>query len=627
YNLGGSLVGLVLGSAAALGLAAVGNAALQPFGLRLEPHLEPRSLVLSLSLGTALTILSTLFAAWRATRLSPLAALQDLPDPPARHRAVLGSIGLLPAGLLALWAARTFDYGLALTIGVLCVVVGCAAIARVALRARGVSQEAADRLAFTLAGLALLVYWLLPFDAPLAPPRPRGRNLDTLLGAGCSLVLGVLWVVVYNLRSLLRPLEAGAGRTARLRLGLRLAASYPASAPGRTGLTAGMFTLVIFSMVVSSVLLTATHRAYSDPEALSGGFDVRADLTHPADLPDLPAAITQAEAIRPEDVTGIGRLTDQPVQVIDPAADTARWQPSTLRMADAGFVEGLRSPLASRAREFSSDRQLWEALVSSRGLAVLSSPSSTGAGGSPLGDPPGAPLAGGAFQPTTIWARDDRGQAIPLRVVGLLDPRVTFGAGLYTGHLSLQDAGWSPPPRTAYYIKAADGVAPESLALGLSASFQAQGLRASAIGEDIRRIQSVRTLLNELLQGFFGIGLLAGLAALGLLALRAVMDRRYQIGLLRTLGASRRLIALTVLAEATIVATIGTTLGIVLGLALAGRLVEHLARQNPELVFSVPVGQVAGIAALAWVASLAMTAAPARGAAVIPPVDALRDPL
>ncbi|MCC7105453.1 MAG: ABC transporter permease, partial [Chloroflexi bacterium] len=42
YNLGGSLVGLVLGSAAALGLAAVGNAALQPFGLRLEPHLEPR---------------------------------------------------------------------------------------------------------------------------------------------------------------------------------------------------------------------------------------------------------------------------------------------------------------------------------------------------------------------------------------------------------------------------------------------------------------------------------------------------------------------------------------------------------------------------------------------------------
>jgi hypothetical protein len=388
-----------------------------------------------------------------------------------------------------------------------------------------------------------------------------------------------------------------------------------------------MFTLVIFSMVVSSILLTATHRAYSDPEALSGGFDVRADVPRPADLPDLPAAIKQAEAIRAEDVNGIGRLTGQPAQVIDPAAGVARWQPSTLRTVDDGFVDGLRSPLAARAREFSSDQQLWEKLVGSPGLAVLSSPSSTATGGLAFGSLLGGPLAGDAFQPTTIWARDDRGQAIPLRVVGLLDPRVTFGAGLYTSQLSVQGARWSPPQQTTYYVKSGDGVTPEALALGLSSSFQAQDLRVSAIGEDVRRIQSVRSLLNELLQGFFGIGLLAGLAALGLLALRAVMERRYQIGLLRALGASRRLIALEILAVATIVAAIGTTLGIVLGLAMASRLVEHLARQNPELSFSLPVEQVAGIAALAWAASLVMTAAPARGAAAIPPVDALRDPV
>ena len=36
-----------------------------------------------------------------------------------------------------------------------------------------------------------------------------------------------------------------------------------------------MFALVIFSMVVASVLLTATHRAYSDPDAMAAG------LQHP----------------------------------------------------------------------------------------------------------------------------------------------------------------------------------------------------------------------------------------------------------------------------------------------------------------------------------------------------------
>lgn len=233
-------------------------------------------------------------------------------------------------------------------------------------------------------------------------------------------------------------------------------------------------------------------------------------------------------------------------------------------------------------------------------------------------------LRPGGFQPWSIWVRDDRGPAIPLRIVGVLDPRVTVGAGIYTSTRSLEGAHWAAPRQAAYYPKAGEGVRPLNLALGLNFSFDDRGLQATAIGEETRRLHTVRSLLNGLLQGFFAIGLLAGLAALGVLGLRAVLERRQQLGLLRALGMPGRTVQLTLLLEASIVAALGSVLGIALGLAMAARLVEHFARQNPELLFSVPVEQIGGIALLAWLASLGMTALPARQAGQVPPAAALR---
>ena len=48
------------------------------------------------------------------------------------------------------------------------------------------------------------------------------------------------------------------------------------------------------------------------------------------------------------------------------------------------------------------------------------------------------------------------------------------------------------------------------------------GIRATEIGEDVRRIVGLRSLLIQLLQTFMGVGLLAGVAGLGVLSARAV---------------------------------------------------------------------------------------------------------
>ena len=46
-----------------------------------------------------------------------------------------------------------------------------------------------------------------------------------------------------------------------------------------------------------------------------------------------------------------------------------------------------------------------------------------------------------------------------------------------------------------------------------------------------------------ILQGFMGLGLIVGIAAVGVIAFRSIVERRQQIGMLRALGFQRSMIS------------------------------------------------------------------------------------
>jgi putative ABC transport system permease protein len=129
--------------------------------------------------------------------------------------------------------------------------------------------------------------------------------------------------------------------------------------------------------------------------------------------------------------------------------------------------------------------------------------------------------------------------------------------------------------------------------------------------------------LNMILYFFSGIALFVG----GFLILNSfnmtVLQRMREIGMLRTLGASRRMVARTVLTEALIVGVIGTILGLGLGLGLAKGLIAMMRG------LGVPVGSLdvsAGGAITASILGIVVTAFgafwPARRAGRVPPVRA-----
>ena len=138
-----------------------------------------------------------------------------------------------------------------------------------------------------------------------------------------------------------------------------------------------------------------------------------------------------------------------------------------------------------------------------------------------------------------------------------------------------------------------------------------------------KEISKQLNALNMILYFFSGIALFVG----GFLIMNSfnmtVLQRMREIGMLRTLGASRRMIARTVLTEALMVGLVGTLLGLGLGLGLAKGLIAMMRG------LGVPIGSLSvspGSAITASILGIVVTGVgaywPARRAGRVPPIRA-----
>jgi putative ABC transport system permease protein len=121
-----------------------------------------------------------------------------------------------------------------------------------------------------------------------------------------------------------------------------------------------------------------------------------------------------------------------------------------------------------------------------------------------------------------------------------------------------------------------------------------------------------------------GLGLIVGLAAVGVIAFRAVVERRQQIGVLRAIGFQSGQVSLSFLIETAFIVALGTLSGTVLGLLLARNLFSTEDFAPSGVDFTVPWVQILVILILTFIAALLMTLIPARQASRLAPAEALR---
>ena len=167
---------------------------------------------------------------------------------------------------------------------------------------------------------------------------------------------------------------------------------------------------------------------------------------------------------------------------------------------------------------------------------------------------------------------------------------------------------------------------PEEAAAELERSFLASGLEAESIQQVVDDTVAASVTFNRLIQGFMGLGLVVGVAALGVISARAVVERRQQIGVMRAIGFRRRMVQAAFLLESSFVALTAILVGTALGLLLAWNIIRDTRSQpsweNLELV--VPWLNLAVIFLVVYAVALAATLAPAVRASKVLPAEALR---
>jgi putative ABC transport system permease protein len=217
------------------------------------------------------------------------------------------------------------------------------------------------------------------------------------------------------------------------------------------------------------------------------------------------------------------------------------------------------------------------------------------------------------------------GQSRQLQVIGVLEAVAFYSGGpLLTSQEVLTSLAPVTLPANSYLIQVKEGVDVATTAKALEATFVENGLQVTVTAEEIKQQANANLMLNSLLQGFMSLGLVVGIAALGVISARTVVERYHQIGVLRAIGFQRGMVQLAFILESSFIALLGIALGIALGMGISRNVIESFSESIDGIQYAVPWSNIIAVAVIAYGASLLMTLIAARQAAKVQPAEALR---
>jgi putative ABC transport system permease protein len=626
YDLIAAAVGALVGIAVAYGMVAVMSSTFATTGdLQVTYAVKPASIVIAYAIGVLLTLSVVAFSAWRVSRMNIVTAIRDLPEPPVqkgrKRRTALAVAGILLGVMLTISGANS-KTATPFNLGVSLVILSTVPLAQLA--------GARERMAKTIAGLALVVWWILPTTRWILGQTSSDFSIAIL--SGLMIVIGSSWTIMYNADALLGMINATLGRSRRLAPILKMSMAYPLRSMFRTGVTFAMFTLVVFTLVIGATATNAFTTAFNDLKAFGGGFDVRATTAPASPIRDMAAALKSAPGINAANFRYVSSQSFLPVNArqVGPGHTRADY---VVRGLDPVFLEHTTYGMATMAYGYNSAREVWQAMQRQRGLAVIDASVAPRLGGFNFGPPPKLKLTGfhledKHFKAFQIDSRDPQnGRSIRLTVIGVLPETAPLGlAGISTSQQQLTTIFGNRAQPSVYLFALQPGVDARKTAKALQVAFLANGMHADALSKLLSDAVGSSRTINLLIEGFMGLGLIVGVAALGVISARSVVERRQQIGVLRAIGFRRGMVQASFLLESSFIALNSILIGTLLGLAIAYNMIYDAQRQPSwsNMTFSPPWLMLGIIFLVVYAIALATAYLPARRASRVFPAEALR---
>jgi len=479
------------------------------------------------------------------------------------------------------------------------------------------------RLTMTILGL-LMFGWGIWTD-PIRDGWELGDSAFIILGlflvgAGVLLLTSLAPMIARSLA------KAGTRVSSRLSSVLPTALAYPLATPFRTAMTMGMFSLVVFAVVVLSGYSALVGNWLGDiGEDARGEWEIVAygDL----DLGDNSSEWDLGE-LKSSDFDAIATMHTATVQVYQKGETDLENKSmyTNIRGFDSNFTSLNGLPLHSWEPSLgNSNEEVWQAILDNDTLVVVD-----------------YTMAVETYQGEGGVLEEGMGLNIGDAII-VQDPfNPAINATFFIGAVMNEESGWfasgvsvakpitierfEATPSSIWFSIPSDATLEdqEEVAKILQFELVEEGAIVFAIEVQFKEIQSFIFAMFSLLQAFLALGLIVGIAGLGVITIRNVSERAHQTGILRALGFQRSMVIAGYLTELTWVSLLGILNGAAVGVGFHYQLyVKFLKDEGAEFV--LPWGQITLIILGAYLLTILATAWPVRKAASIHPAEALRD--
>ncbi len=545
------------------------------------------------AIGFLIALVTVVATSVRISRLNIIAAIRDLPEPRVRRRRrrwlVLGGLATL-LGILWTLSALPKDEPFGLLLGPALALAGLGPLA---------CRVVSTKTVVTFISAAVAAWGVLMFT--VFPAAADGASMMVWVAQGVTLTgAAVVLIAAQQERAAgaIRRLAPGRG------LALRLGLAYPLARRSRTGLTVAMYALVVFILTfITTLSAMIGSRTDAVTSNVAGGYGVvvSSSAANPIPLAQLAAR----RGVRA--VASLSTVT---------ATFTRKGTPATpwhLTAFDASFVRFGRS-LHDRGF-YPSNRAAWDAVLHDPSLVIVDENFLVTGGG------PGARIPQVGDRLTVTDPLTGRHRA--LRVAALAESDVLINNGALYGMAGARSLFGDELVPARAYLALEPGVDPDRFAASLQGSYLVNGAEASSIRSLMQEAFSIWDAMFQLFQGYLGLGLVVGIAGLAVVMVRAVRERRRQIGMLRAIGFGWRTVGRSFAIESGFIAVEGTLIGAGLALLTISNIVANTDAFG-DMPFTVPWVSLLVLLAGTVAASLLATAWPAVSATRIKPAVALR---
>ncbi|MCK4443318.1 MAG: FtsX-like permease family protein, partial [Thermoplasmata archaeon] len=572
-------------------------------------HFEIDSLILGFSMGVMITFLTVLLASWVVSRLNIVRAIRAIPEPVGGKpslRFLLAALLLVILGVFLSYLGYVqLSGGLFLT-GPCLVLLGGGMIA---------SRWVRPRIAYSVSS-ALMLFWLL---APIDWVSGLESGMEMFVLSGLFLVLAAVLILMMNSSFLLRVLTRILASRRRMIPVMRIALSYPMKKRFRTGMTLAMFALIIFTVTViamiSSFQANSVESTYLEE---AGGYDIIGISNVNDPITDIKGDISSSPTLagRFDEISSLS-FNRVSAYMKDQGPDDSLMY--SLYGADDDFMENNDFTFHSILEGYASPEEVWQALRADPTAVVVDGSVATTM---EYGPEMVGGLSGEVGDQIVLQLQSG---PVNLTIIGIIDQSVFFQGIIASNSTATQLVGYQQP--FAFLFTASDSETENVAYLSKELRKQFLGMTTINIKELIADFLEIASSIMNLFQVYLGLGLVVGIAGLGIITVRSVVERTNEIGVMRAIGYKRKMIRDTFLMEISFISILGITVGVVLGVALSYYIYDDFFGESgsfSNFLSLIPYLNLLLITLIALIFTLLATISSAFRASRIIPAEALR---